>query len=217
MSRSLVVAIFAPKFGGKNVQFSSLADYLAKFGIELSVLESGKWLREQQRLGTEVGSGAGSVMKTGALVGDDVIVNFLTAHTHVFNTTGIVGLNGVIRSVPQAHHFVSMCPGMGIRKLLCFELVVPQAECLKRLAELPQENDRGERADDTQEALVQSLAEYDTNMRGIRAKLRQVPKSLLDVCYYEIDGVGDAKAIHLDIVERLLLHADLEHAQAVAS
>ena len=115
-------------------------------------------LRDEVGAGTELGREVEPIMKGGGLIPDDMMVRDHRAAACPARRADGVLLDGFPRTVPQAEELDEMLERTGreIGVVLFFD--VPESELSKRIAHRAEIDHR---ADDTPEAFVQRMREYE--------------------------------------------------------
>jgi len=126
---SQIVVLLGPPGAGKGTQAQRLA---ANLGIPQ--FASGDILRAAVKAGTPLGVKAKSLMDSGALVPDDVILGIMKEALASPQATRGAILDGVVRTVPQAEGLEQMLDSLGrpLNAVLLFD--VPEEELVKRLS-----------------------------------------------------------------------------------
>lgn len=118
-----------PPGSGKGTQAKRLA---GRFGIPH--ISTGDMLREAVAGGTELGKKADAIMKSGALVPDDVMIGMIRERlTRADAKKGFI-LDGFPRTLPQAEKLDTLLSGNGKDGLRVLQLLVPDEAIVKRIA-----------------------------------------------------------------------------------
>lgn len=124
----LIIILFGPPGAGKGTHAPNIT---AKFGTPQ--LSTGDMLREAVAAGTEVGKKADSVMKSGGLVSDDIVMDIIKDRIKQPDCkTGFL-LDGFPRTVEQAKMLNECLRVTGERVGTVLALEVPDAELTDRI------------------------------------------------------------------------------------
>jgi adenylate kinase len=173
--------LFGPPGAGKGTQAVKIAE---KFGWKH--VSTGDILRAEVNQGTPLGLKVKSVMETGQLVSDELLIEIMES---VFmNNSKVKGfvLDGFPRTLNQARELDNMLQKHGRQVTLVLALEVDEEELVTRL--LKRAQDQG-RKDDTHEVIKNRLVQYHHHT-----------KPLIDYytgknLYREIQGVGSIEDI----------------------
>ena len=118
-----------PPGSGKGTQAKRLA---GRFGIPH--ISTGDMLREAVAEGTDLGKKADAIMKSGALVPDDVMIGMIRERLGKSDAKKGFILDGFPRTLPQAEKLEALVSGNGSDKLRVLQLLVPDEAIVKRIA-----------------------------------------------------------------------------------
>src|SRR5512142_883306 len=118
-----------PPGSGKGTQAKRLA---GRFGIPH--ISTGDMLREAVAEGTELGKKADAIMKSGALVPDDVMIGMIRERLAKADAAKGFILDGFPRTLPQAEKLDTLVAGNGKDALRVLQLLVPDEAIVKRIA-----------------------------------------------------------------------------------
>lgn len=144
------VLLFGPPGSGKGTQCSILAE---KFGFQH--LSTGDMLRASIAAGTELGKQVNTILSSGQLVPDEVVVKLVQERLSLINPLGQFVLDGFPRTVEQAMALDAWLEGRGAPLTQVIMLEVPEAELLSRIG-----NRGAGRADDNPEIARERLRVY---------------------------------------------------------
>jgi adenylate kinase len=149
----VITVLFGPPGSGKGTQAAIISD---RFG--LPHVSTGEMLRAEVAAQSDLGREVGPVMATGGLIPDETMVRVIEHRLNQPDARPGVLLDGFPRTVPQAEELDAMLERTGreIGVVLFFD--VPESELQKRIAHRAQADHR---ADDTPEAFVQRMREYE--------------------------------------------------------
>jgi adenylate kinase len=149
----VITILFGPPGSGKGTQAAIISE---RFGMPH--VSTGQMLRDEVAAGSELGHQVEPIMKGGGLIPDDMMVRIIESRlAHPDAEAGVL-LDGFPRTVPQAEELDEMLERTGreIGVVLFFD--VPESELKKRIAH---RSEIDHRADDTPEAYVQRMREYE--------------------------------------------------------
>ena len=149
----MITVLFGPPGSGKGTQAAIISE---RFG--LPHVSTGQMLRDEVDAGSELGREVEPIMKSGGLIPDDMMVRIIEHRIAQPDAQHGVLLDGFPRTVPQARELDEMLDRTGreIGVVLFFD--VPENELKKRIAH---RSEIDHRADDTPEAYVQRMREYE--------------------------------------------------------
>lgn len=146
------ILLLGPPGAGKGTQGARLASALG-----LPKFATGDLLRDAVKHGTPIGLKAKSIMESGHLVSDDIILGVVRDQLSKPDAKHGVIFDGVVRTIPQAEGLEHILTERGrtMTHVLFFE--VEDEEILGRIG---RRRDIEHRADDDPEALATRLAAY---------------------------------------------------------
>jgi adenylate kinase len=149
----VITILFGPPGSGKGTQAEIISERFS-----LPHVSTGQMLRDEVDAGTELGREVGPIMESGGLIPDDMMVRIIEHRLSQPDAQQGVLLDGFPRTVPQAKELDDMLERTGreIGVVLFFD--VPEDELRKRIAH---RSDIDHRADDTPEAFVKRMREYE--------------------------------------------------------
>lgn len=185
---SLVVLFMGPPGAGKGTQAGLLAERRG-----LRKLSTGDMLRDHVRRGTDLGRRAKSIMDSGQLVPDEVIVGMVGAEVDELDPVRVL-LDGFPRTEAQARALDDLLAERGASVDAAISLEVDDEELVRRL--LQRSEDEG-RSDDNEATIRARMGVY-----------HEQTKPLLD--FYDargllrrVDGEGSIDAVSDRIDEAL--------------
>lgn len=152
------IILLGPPGAGKGTQSERI---VTRFGIPQ--LSTGDMLRAAVAAGTPVGLEAKSIMESGGLVPDAVVVGIVSDRIEEADAKNGFILDGFPRTVEQAKALDTMLADKGIKLDTVLELVVDEGALLGRIAKRAEETAaRGQpvRKDDTPEVFKQRFDAY---------------------------------------------------------
>ncbi len=114
---------------GKGTQAKKI---MAKYGIPQ--ISTGDILRNEVRLGTELGRKAKDIMERGELVPDDLILQMVEKRLNEPDCANGFILDGFPRTIPQAEGLEDILQKLGNIQLKVIEIFVPDEEIIRRLS-----------------------------------------------------------------------------------
>ncbi len=183
----LNIVLFGAPGAGKGTQSDLLVEK-----YKLNHISTGDLLRKEIADQTELGKRIKSIMDSGSLVSDDIVVEMIDKA--IENDTQGILFDGFPRNVSQAEVLQQLLAKHG-RKLTCMvRLDVPREELIRRMLERAKVSGR---SDDNEETIKNRLKEYEA-------------KTLPVAAYYEtkglhvkVNGLGDIKEISDTIVAEI--------------
>ena len=182
--------IFGPPGSGKGTQSVKLAE---KFN--LVHLSTGDMLRAEIAAGTELGKKMSSIMSSGELVPDEVVVEMIAAK--IDKTEGAAGFlfDGFPRTVAQTETLEKMLNGRGMNIDLMLVLDVDHDELVKRLTLRAEQSGR---PDDKDPAVIENRIEV----------YKSKTQPIIDYCrerniYQPVDGMGSIDEIFNRLSEHM--------------
>lgn len=173
MPRLLIVG---PQGSGKGTQGVRIAE---AFGVP--VVSTGDVFRANVAQGTELGIQVKEIIDAGNLVPDELTSAVVRDRLSKADAEGGFLLDGYPRNLGQVLHLDEFLEGRDEALDAVIALVVPREESIDRLSKRASEQGR---ADDTDEAIAQRLAIYETETAPILGVYGT--RGVVD----EIDGVG---------------------------
>jgi len=132
--------MLGPPGAGKGTQGERFA-----MGHRIPRISTGDILRDELHAGTAIGKAAKLVMDRGELVGDDVMIGIVTARLAGTDAVNGFVLDGFPRTVAQAKALDALMSGRD--PLIILDIVVPEAELVRRLGSRMICQDCGHNAD----------------------------------------------------------------------
>ena len=152
MSQPFDILLLGPPGAGKGTQGVLLSERLG-----LPKFATGDLLRDAVARGTPLGLKAKSVMESGALVSDDIILGVVREELDKPGAAAGVIFDGVVRTVPQAEGVERLLAARGRILSHVLFLDVSDEEILSRIEK---RRTTESRADDAPEAVARRLRAY---------------------------------------------------------
>jgi adenylate kinase len=212
-----VILLGAPG-AGKGTQAKFITE---KFGIPQ--ISTGDMLRAAVKAGTELGLIAKSVMDSGGLVSDDLIINLVKERISQADCANGFLFDGFPRTIPQAEALVKA----GVELDNVVEIAVDDEEIVQRIAGRRVHEASGriyhtvynppkvagkddvtgedlvQRKDDTEETVRHRLSVYHSQTKPLVAFYQNLAESQGKPKYSHIAGVGSVEAITGKVLEAL--------------
>ncbi len=134
------VIMLGPPGAGKGTQGERFA-----MGHRIPRIATGDILRDELHAGTAIGKAAKLVMDRGELVGDEIMIGIVTARLAGSDAVNGFVLDGFPRTVAQAKALDTLMAGRD--SLIILDIVVPEAELVRRLGSRMICQDCGHNAD----------------------------------------------------------------------
>lgn len=183
-----VVLLMGPPGAGKGTQANLLA---AERG--LVQLSTGAMLRDHVKRGTELGARAKAIMDEGTLVPDDIIIGMVRAELDELEPIRVL-LDGFPRTPVQAAALDELLDGYGAKVDAAIELVVDEAELVRRLVGRAEQEGR---SDDNEETIRKRMQVYLEQTRPLLDYYGEQRKLV------SVDGVGTAQEVFQRVVAAL--------------
>jgi len=212
-----VILLGAPG-AGKGTQAKFITE---KFGIPQ--ISTGDMLRAAVKAGTELGLKAKSVMDSGGLVSDDLIINLVKERIAQPDCVNGFLFDGFPRTIPQAQALVDN----GVELDHVVEIAVEDEEIVQRIAGRRVHEASGrvyhvahnppkaegkddvtgedlvQRKDDTEETVRHRLSVYHSQTKPLVAFYQKLESAQGKPKYSHIEGVGSVEAITAKVLEAL--------------
>jgi len=183
----LNIALFGPPGAGKGTQSEKL---LKKYN--LTYISTGDMLRSEIAEGSELGMEAKSIIASGGLVSDELIVRIIEKKITANHESKGILFDGFPRTTVQAYILEGLLLKLNSSLDCMVSLDVPEEELINRL--LLRAKTSG-RADDTLEVIKVRLREYEEKTKPVADFYARKGK------YFKINGVGSIDDIFDNIVQ----------------
>jgi adenylate kinase len=178
--------LFGPPGAGKGTQSAKL---IQKYS--LTHISTGDLFRKHLKEGTPLGKMAQEYMNKGNLVPDQVVIDMVD--DKISNSGQISGIifDGFPRTIPQAEALDRLLETKNAPIKILVELVVPEDELRKRLAERAVKENRPD--DAKPEVIENRIAVYKAETAAVAEYYKKANK------YASVVGVGEIEAIFRNI------------------
>ncbi len=183
----MIIILLGPPGAGKGTQCERL---IARYSIVQ--LSTGDMLRAAVAAGTDLGKKAKSVMDSGELVSDDLVVSIIADRIEEADCANGFILDGFPRTVAQAKALDAMLAKKGLKLDHVISLEVDEAALFARIEQRAAETG-GARSDDNAETLKKRLAVYHEQTAPIIPYYRD--KGLLKT----VDGMQEIEQVSKDL------------------
>jgi len=184
-----VLILFGPPGAGKGTQAMKIAKRFNWVHIS-----TGDILRAEVGAGTPLGLKVKSVMDSGQLVSDDLLIQIMET---VFQRNGTAEgfiLDGFPRTLNQASELDRMLQKLGYKVSLVLALDVDEEELVKRLLIRAQEQGR---KDDTREVIQNRLVQYHQYTKPLTDYYRKLN------LFKKVFGVGSVEEIFESLCQEI--------------
>ena len=179
--------LFGPPGAGKGTQ----ADFLInKYNIVQ--ISTGDMLREEVKLGTELGKAAKSIMDKGNLVSDEIIISMIEKRIIKPDCKNGFILDGFPRTLQQAIDLDNILNKLNIHIDKVIEINVEENVLLKRITKRALES-KITRDDDNSEILKNRIVVYKKDTLPVLKYYKNLNK------LYSIDGMQSVDRVSKDI------------------
>lgn len=178
--------LFGPPGAGKGTQSAKLIEKYS-----LTHISTGDLFRKHLKEGSPLGKLAQDYMNKGNLVPDKVVIDMVDDKiTHSGTISGII-FDGFPRTIPQAQALDTLLAGKKAPIKVLIELIVPEEELRKRLAERAVKENR---PDDARPQVIDNrIAVYKAETAAVADYYKKLNK------YSSVIGVGDVENIFKNI------------------
>ena len=180
------IILFGPPGAGKGTQSAKLIDKYS-----LTHISTGDLFRKHLKEGTPLGKLAQDYMNKGNLVPDQVVIDMVDDKIQSSgNISGII-FDGFPRTIPQAQALDNLLSKRKAPIKVLVELVVPENELRKRLADRAVKENR---PDDAKPAVIENrIAVYKAETAAVADYYKKTNK------YASVIGVGEVEDIFKNI------------------
>ena len=179
--------LFGPPGAGKGTQ----ADILIK-KYNIVQISTGDMLREEVKLGTELGKAAKSIMEKGNLVSDEIIISMIEKRIIKPDCKNGFILDGFPRTLQQAIDLDNILNKLNIHIDKVIEINVEESVLLKRITKRALES-KTTRDDDNSEILKNRIVVYKKDTLPVLKYYKNLNK------LYSINGMQSVERVSKDI------------------
>jgi adenylate kinase len=182
--------LFGPPGAGKGTQSAKIIEKYS-----LAHIATGDLFRKHLREGTPLGKLAQDYMSKGNLVPDQVVIDMVDDKINTSGKIGGIIFDGFPRTIPQAEALDNLLKAKNSPIKVLIELVVPEDELRKRLAERALKENR---PDDAKPAVIENrIAVYKTETAAVADYYKNHNK------YASVIGVGSIEDIFKNICREI--------------
>ena len=179
--------LFGPPGAGKGTQAEFLIN---KYNIVQ--ISTGDMLREEVKLGTELGKAAKSIMDTGDLVSDEIIISMIEKRIIKPDCKNGFIFDGFPRTLKQAIDLDNILNKLSIHIDKVIEINVNESILLKRIMKRASESKKT-RDDDNSEILKNRIVVYKKDTLPVLEYYKNLNK------LYSVDGMQNVEGVSKDI------------------
>ncbi|HEX6225444.1 MAG TPA: adenylate kinase [Chryseolinea sp.] len=184
------IILFGPPGAGKGTQSAKIIEKYSLLHIA-----TGDLFRKHLKEGTPLGNLAKEYMNKGNLVPDQLVIDMVDDKINsTENVTGII-FDGFPRTIPQAEALDKLLTSKGAPIKVLIELVVPEDELRKRLAERAIKENRPD--DAKPEVIDNRIAVYKGETVAVADYYKNLGK------YSSVVGVGEIENIFSNICREI--------------
>tara|TARA_Y100001947_G_scaffold151913_1_gene152809 strand:- start:640 stop:1206 length:567 start_codon:yes stop_codon:yes gene_type:complete len=179
--------LFGPPGAGKGTQANFLINR-----YNIVQISTGDMLREEVKLGTELGKAAKSIMDKGNLVSDEIIISMIERRIIKSDCKNGFILDGFPRTLQQAIDLDNILDKLNINIDKVIEINVNEDILLKRIMKRALES-KTKREDDNSEILKNRIIVYKKDTLPVLQYYKKSNK------LYSIDGMQNVEEVSKDI------------------
>lgn len=124
----MIVLLFGPPGCGKGTQATFIAHH-----FQIPAISTGEMFRVECKAGTPLGQAACSILKSGGLVGDDIVNQIVAKRTRQPDCAGGFLLDGYPRTLEQAKYLDGLLKSRGLPTPVAIFLDVPAQVLISRI------------------------------------------------------------------------------------
>jgi len=184
------IILFGPPGAGKGTQSAKLIEKYS-----LMHISTGDLFRKHLKEGTPLGKLAQDYMTKGNLVPDQVVIDMVDDKIKNSDKAGGIIFDGFPRTTPQAAALDKLLASKGAPIKILVELMVPEEELKKRLAERAVKENR---LDDAKAEVIENrIAVYKAETVSVGEYYKKAGK------YASVVGVGEIEEIFTNICREI--------------
>jgi adenylate kinase len=184
------IILFGPPGAGKGTQSAKIIEKYSLIHIA-----TGDLFRKHLKEGTALGNLAKDYMSKGNLVPDQVVIDMVDDKIKANdNGSGII-FDGFPRTIPQAQALENLLASKGASIKVLVELVVPEDELRKRLADRANKENRPD--DAKPEVIENRIVVYKGETAAVADYYKKLGK------YSSVVGVGEIETIFSNICREI--------------
>jgi adenylate kinase len=189
------IILFGPPGAGKGTQSAKIIEKYSLIHIA-----TGDLFRKHLKEGTPLGNLAKDYMSKGNLVPDQVVIDMVDDKITANNQGAGIIFDGFPRTIPQAEALEKLLASKSSSIKVLIELVVPEDELRKRLAERAHKENRPD--DAKPEVIENRITVYKSETASVADYYKKLGK------YASVVGIGEIETIFSNIcreIDRSLL------------
>ncbi|HTE31115.1 MAG TPA: adenylate kinase [Chryseolinea sp.] len=184
------IILFGPPGAGKGTQSAKLIEKYS-----LVHISTGDLFRKHLKEGTSLGKLAQEYMTKGNLVPDKLVIDMVDDKIRTSGQIGGIIFDGFPRTIPQAEALDSLLNSKNAPIKVLIELVVPEDELKKRLAERAIKENRPD--DAKPEVIANRISVYKAETMSVAEYYKKLGK------YSSVVGVGEISQIFSNLVREI--------------
>ena len=197
----LNIALFGPPGAGKGTQSKKLLDK-----YNLTYISTGDILRTEIADKTQLGLKAKSIIESGGLVPDELVVEIIEKKIKTNQDSRGILFDGFPRTVVQSYILDGLLLKLNTSLDMMISLEVPEDELINRLLLRAKASNR---TDDTLDVIKVRLKEYEEKTTPVANYYQDQGK------YYKLSGVGELDTIFDNIVDHVEKNKSKEYTNIV--
>lgn len=184
------IILFGPPGAGKGTQSAKIIEKYSLIHIA-----TGDLFRKHLKEGTPLGNLAKDYMSKGNLVPDQVVIDMVDDKIKASDSGAGIIFDGFPRTIPQAQALENLLASKGASIKVLIELVVPEDELRKRLADRAHKENRPD--DAKPEVIENRIVVYKGETAAVADYYKKLGK------YSSVVGVGEIETIFVNICREI--------------